>query len=74
MNPPEMTLADAESILAQILEHPNLTLSYSNHVIAREALRKLAEAARKSQSSVVSGPEPLPTCAAMNHGLRTTDH
>lgn len=56
MNPPEMTLADAESILAQILEHPNLTLSYSNHVIAREALRKLAEAARKSQLSVVSGP------------------
>ena len=41
-----MTVADAESILGQILDHPNLTLSFGNHLTAREALRKLAEEAR----------------------------
>ena len=50
MNQPQMTLADAESVLGQILDHPNLALSYGNHLIAREALRKLAEEARKANT------------------------
>ena len=50
-----MTLADAESILGQILDHPNLALSYGNHLIAREALRKLAEEARKASAVASAG-------------------
>ena len=50
-----MTLTDAESILGQILDHPNLALSYGNHLIAREALRKLAEEARKASAVASAG-------------------
>ena len=56
MNQPQMTLTDAESILGQILEHPNLTLSYANHLIAREALRKLVEAGQAS--AMEQQPQP----------------
>ena len=56
MNQPQMTLADAESILGQILDHPNLALSYGNHLIAREALRKLVEAGQASAAE--QQPQP----------------
>lgn len=52
-----MTLEDAESILGQVLEHPGLSLSYANHLIAREALRTLADAARKKKGT---GEQPNP--------------
>jgi hypothetical protein len=42
MNPTTMTKEEAATILAQVLEHPGLALSFANHLIAREALKTLS--------------------------------
>lgn len=45
-----MTVVDAESILTQVLNHPGLKLSFQEHLLAREAVRKLTEEARREKA------------------------